>query len=182
MKRPAFAIFVVTALLFGGVSLKAADACPLPPDLPPDGPLPPPAPDPEFFLAEMQPAVSAKAKLSQLRQQVVSQTNSSGDYDQGVLKSYEAARKENPSGIFDQVMEVWAKSVSIELKQYIVLSALSAVKSTEQVETLRFMLASIDDSRSQVNVLAGLSKGNGLEKAKAARLMNILSKNPQIKL
>ncbi|MFA6289441.1 MAG: hypothetical protein WC661_18830 [Opitutaceae bacterium] len=168
--------------LLGGVAVvEAVENCPLPknPGSDDSGGT---ANDPVFFLAEAQPSMGVKEKLGRLREQVISRTNSSGEQDQAVLKAYEDTRKATPAGIYDSVLAVWGQPVSAELKQYILLSSLTLVKTTEQVETLRFMLASLNDLPAQTGQLASLSKGNGLEKAKAARLMGILSKNPQFKL
>lgn len=138
--------------------------------------------DPVFLLIEKKPAVSAGEKLGRINQQGAQKKAVSGEKEKAVLADYEATRKQEVGKVFGKVMQIWAQEVSPEVKQYTILASLPVVKTTEEVQTLKFMLSALEDAQARVAELTVLAKGNGLEKAKAARLMDVLSRNPQFKI
>ena len=164
------------------VSLKAETTCPENCGNNPDPKKGNNAMDPVFFFPDAESKLSAKDKAAQLRQQVLAKSPASGQQEQATLLAYEAQRKATPRDLYAVVMDVWAREVSPELKQYVILSSLSSMRSTEQVEVLKFMLGALSDLGAQKQELVRLSKGNGLMKAQAARLMDVINRNPQLKV
>lgn len=178
----AFISTAMIGLLFAGmISLRAETICPGDCGDNPDPNNGNNANDPVFFFPDPISKLSAKDKAAQLRQQVLSKSPSAGQQEQVALQAYEAQRKSTPRDLYAVVLDVWGREVSPELKQYVILSSLSSMRSTEQVEVLKFMLGALSDLGSQKQELARLSKGNGLMKAQAARLMDVLNRNPQLK-
>jgi hypothetical protein len=140
------------------------------------------AQDPVFLLSEKKPVMSAGEKLGQISQQGSVTRGVSGEAEKAVLAEYETARKQGGGQVYGKVLDIWGREVSPEVKQYAILSSLPVVKTTDEVQTLKFMLSALENVDARVAELTAMAKGNGLEKAKAARLMEVLSRNPQFKI
>jgi hypothetical protein len=124
-------------------------------------------------------------KLAALRQQTerkASAPGASGEKEKEAMAAWEAARKVGPEKIMEAVNTVWAAEVSPDLKRSIILSSLTEVRTTGEIETLRFMLEALKDPKSRAATLTEQARGNGLERAEATRLMEILTRNPQLKI
>lgn len=168
--------------MLGAGMLEAAPDCPKPPNNNGGGTGDHNAQDPVFLLSEKKPVVSVKERRGQLDQRVSGRSTVTGEQEKAVLRSYEETREKDARQLYGKVLEMWGQEISPELKQYAILSSLPVVKSTDEVQTLRFMLSALEDVDARVKELTVLSKGNGLEKAKAARLLAILNRNPQFQM
>jgi hypothetical protein len=102
--------------------------------------------------------------------------------EQAHYQAYLSAIKKNPANAFPEALAIWKGNDSADLQRLVIFKALEVVTSTEEDESLQFMLKSLDAPVAQRKECARLGRGNGLEKAIAAKRIALLESNPKLRI
>lgn len=100
--------------------------------------------------------------------------------EQEHYQAYMDAVKKHPDAALTDAMTIWKGNNSADLQRLVIFKALEKVTSTEDTETLQFMLKALDAPESQRQECARLGRGNSLEKSIAAKRITVLESNPKL--
>lgn len=138
------------------------------------------AADPVFMSHDPRPRVSLSLAKSTLALADSQQTLTLTPEEAEVLAIYSQSVKANPRLTAMETMRMWQGDYSPGLKRSALMLALTQTADTNATQLYQFMLAALDNPQVQLKEIRRLGCGNGLEKAKAARLYAVMQQNPQL--
>jgi len=102
--------------------------------------------------------------------------------EQEHYQAYLDAVKKHPDAALNEAVTVWKGNDSADLQRLVIFAAMEKVTSTEDTETLQFMLKALDAPEAQRQECARLGRGNSLEKSIAAKRITVLESNPKLQV
>ena len=131
--------------------------------------------------AVAQVAATGTTGVTNLGSKEASPKNPLTDVDQLRFQAYLEAVKKRPSDAFNEAIAVWKWNDSVALQQLVFTTALKKVSSSDESESLQFMLKALDDPTIQWQECERQSRGNSLEKSIAAKRIALLEANPKVR-
>ena len=100
--------------------------------------------------------------------------------EQEHYQAYMDSVKKHPEAALNEAVTVWKGNDSADLQRLVIFKAMEKVTSSEDTETLQFMLKALDGPEAQREECARLGRGNSLEKSIAAKRIAVLENNPKL--
>ncbi len=138
--------------------------------------------DPAFVMKDPAMKVALQQQQASVAQseQPVKKPTELVATEQEHYQAYMDSVKKHPEAALSEAVTVWKGNDSADLQRLVIFKALEIVTSSEDSETLQFMLKALDGPEAQRQECARLGRGNSLEKTIAAKRITMLESNPKL--